>query len=225
MSVKVSQFPELEAVIGQNKSWAKKTCDDEPEFFNTLAKGQKPGILWIGCADSRVPESVVMGCKPGEVFVHRNIANQYQPDDDSANSLLDYGVMTVGVKHVIITGHTGCGGCIAAYNAPDPSKVAPPHNALTRFLDPIVHLKHSMPKGSTVDDLIKENVRVGIENLAKSEIIQTAWKRAKAGQMKDVYIHGWVFNLATGHIEDLGISQGPESLNKANGTNGTNGSA
>lgn len=204
-----SPFPEINGLLENNQKWAKGVCDSEPEFFPRQTKGQAPGFLWIGCADSRVPESVVMNCKPGEVFVHRNIANQFQLEDDSANSLLDYGVMTVGVKHVMVVGHSACGGCIAAYHAPAPNPSEPPHNSLTRFLDPLVKLRHGLPEGSSVDDLIEANVKLGVENLAKSDIMKAAWAEAKEGKRKEVFIHGWVFDLATGLLRDLGVSRGP----------------
>ncbi|KAK1924208.1 carbonic anhydrase 2 [Papiliotrema laurentii] len=202
-------FPEINALLEHNKQWAKGVAEKDPKFFPKSTKGQAPEFLWIGCADSRVPESVIMSCNPGEVFVHRNIANQYQLEDDSANSLLDYGVMTVGVKHVMVVGHSACGGCIAAYHAPAPTPAEPPHNALTRFLDPLVKLRHSLPEGSSVDDLIEANVKLSVANLAKSEIMKSAWAQAKAGEKKEVFIHGWVYDLGTGTLRDLGISQGP----------------
>lgn len=206
-------FPEIQALFDANKTWSEGVAEKEPSFFPTTVKGQAPTYLWIGCADSRVPESVIMGRKPGEVFVHRNIANQFQLDDDSANSLLDYAVMTVGVTHVIIAGHTACGGCIAAYHAPPPSPAAPPHNSLTRFLDPIVNLRHNLPEGASVDDLIEQNVRLGVSNLVKSPIMQQIWALNKSGEKPNkVYVHGWVYDLGTGRLKDLGITHGPESL-------------
>jgi carbonic anhydrase len=95
----MSAFPELAPYLAGNEQWAATTTADSPDFLSTLAQGQSPRVLWIGCADSRVPETTILGCRPGDVFVHRNIANQFQKDDNSAHAVLEYGVLHVGVQH------------------------------------------------------------------------------------------------------------------------------
>ncbi|WOO80668.1 Carbonic anhydrase 2 [Vanrija pseudolonga] len=199
----MSAHPELSPYLSGNAQWAGQTNAADPTFLPQLATGQAPTVLWIGCADSRVPESVIMQRKPGDVFVHRNIANQFQSEDDSANAVLNYGVLHLGATHVAIVGHTACGGCNAAYAAP--KEGAAPGNSLGRFLAPLVKLRHSLPAGATADDLIKANVREGVKNAVASDTIQTAW-----AQGKQVYVHGWLYDLKTGLIQDLHYSQGPQ---------------
>jgi len=200
------QFPELQALLESNRQWAEAVTEKEPEFLVNSAKGQKPKFLWFGCSDSRVPESVIMAQKPGEVFVHRNIANQFHPDDDSANAVLQFAVDTVGVTHVIVKGHSSCGGCVAAHGAPPPS--ARGDTPLARFLTPLIELRHSM-KECAVDELIEANVKRGVQNIADSAVMQAAWAKHAKGEMRPVYIHGWVYDLASGRLRDLDISQGP----------------
>lgn len=212
-SVSANDFPLLKACLTSNAEWAQRVSQDEPDFFERSAKGQKPFLLWIGCADSRVPESLVLGRKPGEIFVHRNIANQFHADkDDSARAVLEYAVKYLGVRHVAIVGHTACGGCAAAHDSkiPVPSEdAAAPSTSLTRFLQPLIDLRHTLPEDATLDDLIVANVKKSVESVANCDIIAENWKDAESSGKEPVYIHGWVKDLSTGLIKDLGVSQGP----------------
>ncbi|KAL1411624.1 hypothetical protein Q8F55_002588 [Vanrija albida] len=192
----MSLHPELSPYLSGNAQWATSTNAADPTFLPQLATGQAPTVLWIGCADSRVPESVIMQRKPGDVFVH------FQSEDDSANAVLNYGVLHLGATHVAIVGHTACGGCNAAFAAP---KEGAAHNSLGRFLAPLVKLRHSLPAGATADDLVRANVREGVKNAVASETIQQAW-----AQGKQVFVHGWLYDLKTGLIQDLQYSQGPQ---------------
>ncbi|KAH8083009.1 carbonic anhydrase [Filobasidium floriforme] len=211
MPVNAIDFPELQACLTSNAEWAARVSKDEPHFFEKSAKGQKPFLLWIGCADSRVPESVVLGRKPGEIFVHRNIANQYQAGDDSAQAVLEYAVGFLGVRHVAIVGHTACGGCAAAYmSKPEDAGNKETTTSLARFLQPLIDLRHSLPEGASMDDLIVENVKRGVVDVAKSEVIQKQWAKAAEEGSEPVYVHGWLKDLSTGLIKDLLCSQGPD---------------
>ncbi|KAH8826999.1 carbonic anhydrase [Flagelloscypha sp. PMI_526] len=212
----------LARLLSSNSQWASDVESAEPGFFKESAKGQTPKILWFGCADSRVPESVVTGARPGDIFVHRNIANQFHPHDDSAASVLTYAVNHVGVEHVIVVGHTECGGaaaCMAAAKnigtgpvVTDPS--LPADASLNKFLVPMTTLAASLNLGSLPPSeasikLVEENVKVQVANICKSPIIQAAWKNGKSPKGKDVYVHGWVYDLGKGKLKDLGVSQGP----------------
>ena len=209
-------------MLSSNSQWASDVENIEPGFFSESAKGQTPKILWFGCADSRVPESVVTGARPGDIFVHRNIANQFHPNDDSAASVLTYAVNHVGIEHVIVVGHTECGGAVASFGASknlgpgpvivDPS--LPADAALNKFLTPMTTLAASLnlgdlPTHEAVPILVEENVKVQVENICKSPIIQAAWKNGKSPKGKLVHVHGWVYDLKKGKLKDLGITQGP----------------
>ncbi|OSD00755.1 carbonic anhydrase [Trametes coccinea BRFM310] len=191
----------LARLLSNNAQWAEDVEKAEPGFFAESAKGQSPKVLWIGCADSRVPESVVTASKPGDIFVHRNIANQFHPDDDSALSVLTYAVAHVGVQHVILVGHTNCGGaqaCLAA--ASKPSASAPPQDPLSRWLAPLTELAREHDE---LTALVEANVRAQVAHIAESEVMKAAWAAGR-----DVQVHGWVYELETGRLRDLGVSLG-----------------
>ncbi|KAF8643859.1 hypothetical protein AX16_008875 [Volvariella volvacea WC 439] len=218
----------LARLLSSNVQWAKDVQQVEPTFFAESAKGQTPHTLWIGCADSRVPESVVTGARPGEIFVHRNIANQFHPDDENVLSVLKYAVDFLGVEHVVIVGHTNCGGAMACLNAaraqnnPNGTNATittlPPDEPLNRWLAPLTDLAVALKVSSAPPDdalqlVVEENVKKQVENLAKSQTIVNAWAN-KSGQGKEVWIHGWVYDLGTGKLKDLGVSRGPPSRQK-----------
>ncbi|EIN06860.1 carbonic anhydrase, partial [Punctularia strigosozonata HHB-11173 SS5] len=181
----------------------------EPGFFERGAKGQSPKVLWIGCSDSRVPESVVTLAKPGDIFVHRNIANQFHLHDDSVLSVATYAIAAVGVKHVAIVGHTHCGGATHTATLNDDLAVPPLGSdaPINRWLAPLVKLAGeviaSNPTADPLKELVYANVKAQVANLAQSGPVVDAWKQGKS-----LHIHGWVYDLATGKLEDLGISQG-----------------
>lgn len=212
----LSRFPDLQGLMKSNEEWSEETRKADPELLQGLSKGQAPKYVWIGCADSRVPESVILKQKPGEVFVLRNVANQFNPDDDSANGLLEYAVGPVGVEHVIVCGHSGCGGCVVAHGLPDPTLQAndTSDTPLMRFIDPIVRLRHAIKGDCSVDTLIEENVKRGVENVCNSPAMQDSWSRAGRGEGKQVWVHGWVYDIKSGRLRDLGISVGPPSTQK-----------
>ncbi|KAF9265614.1 carbonic anhydrase [Marasmius fiardii PR-910] len=215
----MSQFAPIERLFATNSQWASDVEQHEPGFFAETAKGQSPKVLWIGCADSRVPETTLTGSRPGDIFVHRNIANQFHPNDDNVLAVLAYAVDFLGVEHVVIVGHTECGGAAACFNASGsgvPGQTIPslPTDApLNKWLTPLTILAASLqlssaPAAEVLPILVEENVKMQVENLAKSSVIVNAWKN-KSGRGKDVWIHGWVYDLAHGKLKDLGVTRGP----------------
>ncbi|KII91850.1 hypothetical protein PLICRDRAFT_105538 [Plicaturopsis crispa FD-325 SS-3] len=215
-----SEFPVLARLLSSNFQWAEDVADQEPEFFAQTAKGQSPKVLWIGCADSRVPETVITASKPGDIFVHRNIANQFRLDDESAQSILAYAVDHVGVEHVIVVGHTGCGGasaCFAACGSVDttgpPAPIVtipsvPADAPLNTWLAPLTFLAATLPpQRQSLDALVEENVKAQVATLTQAETIANVWADDQGG--KKVWVHGWVYDLATGRLKDLEVTVGP----------------
>lgn len=187
-----------------NKKWIQDTTERDPDFFAALASGQSPQFLWIGCSDSRVPANEVTGTLPGDIFVHRNIANMVVHTDMSMLSVLDYSVNVLGVKHVMVVGHYGCGGVNAALgNKP----VGLIDNWLRNIKD--VYRLHEVelekiedPKEKS-DRLVELNVQEQVLNLTKTSIVQSAWANDRPLQ-----IHGIVFDIQSGELKDLGITVG-----------------
>jgi len=211
----MSKHPLLTA----NAQWAQDVARAQPDFFLTSAEGQKPHTLWIGCADSRVPESVITGAKPGDIFVHRNIANQFHADDANALSVLKYSVDMLQVQHVVVVGHSNCGGAAACLGAirrsdtfnTDGSVVTvptiPEDAPLNRWLITLTELADSLGVADQATDvalatIVRENVKLQVKNVCQTDIIRTAWS-----EKRTVSVHGWVYDLATGKLEDLGISR------------------
>ncbi|KAF4615164.1 hypothetical protein D9613_003170 [Agrocybe pediades] len=214
----------IESLLESNAQWAADVLKAEPDFFTNSAKGQSPHTLWIGCADSRVPDSVITAAKPGDIFVHRNIANQLRLDDPNVLSVLRYAVHYLGVEHVVIVGHTECGGaaaCLAAAQSPSLNVNAPiatipslpADSSLNRWLEPLTKLAASLkvsaiPHNEALPLLVEENVKAQVENLSNTVAIQDAWtKGTSKGQ--NVWLHGWVYDLKTGLLKDLNITRSP----------------
>ena len=189
-------------LIENNKKWVETKLDMDPEFFANLAKGQKPPLLWIGCADSRVPANEIIGAQPGEVFVHRNIANMVIHSDMNMLSVLDYAVNALKVKHVIVCGHYGCGGVQAAMGN---QSIGIIDNWIRHIKD--VYRVNKKELDSISDEterfnrFVELNVIEQVFDLAKTSIVQGAWS---SGQ--DLTIHGWVYGVDSGIIKDLGVN-------------------
>jgi len=187
MSFSSKDHPILSHLLSNNQRWADDIKRIGPEFFERLATGQTPHVLWIGCSDSRVPESVICAVLPGEIFVTRNIANQFHLNDDSADSVLAYAVDHVGVQHVIVSGHTHCGGVQAALERASPNSTEAPSSersetALDRWITPLVDLAKFLINRDGSTDLLtltNENVKAQVENVCNSPTIQEAWKVGK----------------------------------------------
>jgi carbonic anhydrase len=190
-------------------------------------------ILWLGCSDSRVPESVVTASRPGDIFVHRNIANQIHPDDDSVLSVITYAVSVVGVEHgtppsffnsaenrtyartqlfsVLVVGHTNCGGAAACLEAATASTPPPePTTPLARWLAPLTALTGTLdlkdvPASEALTKIVEASVRVQVENVARTAPMKEAWE----GGRKNLWVHGLVYELESGTLKDLNITRGP----------------
>lgn len=189
-----------EKLLLENKAWASEKISDDPEYFNRLAHIQTPEFLWIGCSDSRVPANEITGTQPGEIFVHRNIANMVVNTDVNLLSVLDYAVNHLKVKHVIVCGHYGCGGVKAAATKSDFKYVL---NMWLRNIKDVYRLHREELEGikneeQRTDRLVELNVREQVNNLAKTSIIQRAWKQDNAPDL-----HGWVYGLKDGIIKPV----------------------
>ncbi|MFD2573627.1 carbonic anhydrase [Spirosoma soli] len=187
-----------ESVFQNNREWVAQQLQEDPECFNEMAKGQAPEFLYIGCSDSRVQPEDFMGVKPGQVFVHRNIANLIPNNDLSAASVIQYAVEHLGVKHIIVCGHYGCGGIKAAMA----NKSLGTLNMWIRNIDDVYRLHRSEIESQPDDDakfrrLVELNVEEQCLNIMKFEFIQRARQNGEYPR-----IHGWVYDIATGNVVD-----------------------
>ena len=189
-------------LLENNKKWVSRNLEKDPEFFNRLAEGQQPPLLWIGCADSRVPANEIIGAMPGEVFVHRNIANMVIHSDMNMLSVLDYAVNVLKVKHIIVCGHYGCGGVKAAMGNQQIGLI----DNWIRHIKDVYRFHHEELNAIKDEDqrfkrFIEVNVEEQVLDLAKTSIVQNAWKNNQA-----LEIHGWVYDIKDGLINDLKVS-------------------
>lgn len=189
-------------LIENNREWVQSKLDMDPEFFNNLAKGQQPPVLWIGCADSRVPANEIIGAGPGEVFVHRNIANMVVHSDMNMLSVLDYAVNALKVKHVIVCGHYGCGGIQAAMTNKSIGLI---DNWIRHIKDVYRLHKDTLDKiedeQEKWDRFVELNVKEQVFDLAKTSIVQNAWRNNQ-----DLQLHGWAYGVGDGLIKDLEVN-------------------
>ncbi|KDQ11245.1 hypothetical protein BOTBODRAFT_114744 [Botryobasidium botryosum FD-172 SS1] len=193
----------VNTLLKSNEAWAAGVTQKDPDFFkNSAENDQKPKVLWLGCSDSRVPESVVLAARPGDIFVHRNIGNQFRAGDDSTQSVLDFAVGHVEVQHIFVVGHSQCGACKASLKEV-------PEGSLTRFLKQLIDLAqepHITGAQDSLQALVEYNVKQQVENVANSEAVRKAW--GKKGR-EPLYVHGFVYRLESGRLEDLGLTVGP----------------
>ncbi|EON6583481.1 carbonate dehydratase [Salmonella enterica] len=192
---------DIDTLISNNALWSKMLVEEDPGFFEKLAQAQKPRFLWIGCSDSRVPAERLTGLEPGELFVHRNVANLVIHTDLNCLSVVQYAVDVLEVEHIIICGHSGCGGIKAAVENPELGLI---NNWLLHIRD--IWLKHSsllgkMPEEQRLDALYELNVMEQVYNLGYSTIMQSAWKRGQ-----NVTIHGWAYSINDGLLRDLDVT-------------------
>lgn len=189
------------SLLNGNREWVKEKLSQDPHFFEALSKGQSPKVLWIGCSDSRVPANEITKTKPGEIFVHRNIANMVVHSDMNMLSVLDYAVNVLQVKHVIVCGHYGCGGVNAAMQSEQYGLIG---NWLRHIKD--VYRFHQAELDAIADHqkrfdrFVELNVIEQVFDLSKTSIVQSAWK-----EKRELQVHGWVYNLKTGIINDLNL--------------------
>ena len=189
----------LKQLLNNNREWADSVKRDDSEFFSRLSAQQNPDYLWIGCSDSRVPANQILGLLPGEVFVHRNVANIVSLDDVNALSVIQYAVQALKVSHIIVCGHYGCGGVQAAL---DGAELEPP---VANWIQPVKQLVSdrrgdldALPSDDRARCLCEWNVLAQMKQVCKSDIVQSAWA---AGQ--SLRVHGWVYDLHDGILKPL----------------------
>lgn len=189
-----------EKLLLENKAWARERIEEDPDFFNRLSAIQTPEFLWIGCSDSRVPANEITGTAPGEIFVHRNIANMVIHTDTNLFSVLDYAVTHLEVKHIIICGHYGCGGVKAAMSNHDYNQIL---NMWLRNIKDVYRLYQKELDAIGDDEakynrLTELNVKEQVIHLAKTSVVQKAWKKRQGPDL-----HGWVYGLKDGIINPV----------------------
>ncbi len=193
----------LEHLFQNNATWARERVRNDPEFFRRLARQQAPEYLWIGCSDSRVPANEIIGLDPGEVFVHRNVANLVIHSDMNCFAVLQFAVEVLKVRHVIVCGHYGCGGVRTALDEVS-------HGVISNWLRPIreladlraAELEETESRAAFEDKLCEFNVQRQVDNLSNSTVVTDAWRRGQ-----DVTIHGWCYGLKDGLLRDLRVSR------------------
>lgn len=191
-----------QSLLDGNKTWVNEKLNEDPQFFERLSKGQSPQVLWVGCSDSRVPANEITRTQPGDIFVHRNIANMVVHSDMNLLSVLDYSVNILKVKHVIVCGHYGCGGVKAAMENKQFGLV----DNWLRHIKDVYRLNTDDLDGIEDEEtrfnrLVELNVMEQVLNLTKTSIIQNAWK-----ERNEPKVHGWVYELKSGLIKDLKVS-------------------
>ena len=191
----------LNSLFVNNRDWAERMSQERPGFFQKLAQQQSPKYLWIGCSDSRVPANEIVGLDPGEVFVHRNVANVVVPSDLNALSVIQFAVEHLRVEHIMVVGHYGCGGVIAAARG---TRIGLVDNWLRHVQD--VRLRHRqrlnhLPQAELEDVLCEMNVLEQVGNVALSNVMQDAWARGQK-----IQVHGLIYGLSDGLLKDLHVS-------------------
>ncbi len=206
----------LKILFQNNRDWAAEKLREDPDFFAHMAKDQNPGYLWIGCSDSRVPANEIVGLPPGELFVHRNVANLFPHTDINCLSVLEFAIDILKIKHVIVCGHYGCGGVKAAM---EDHQLGLVDNWLRNIRDVYALNREEVEAIPNLqkryDRLVEMNVLQQVKNISHTTIVQGAWYRKQP-----LFIHGWVYNLSTGELKDLHCSldgiDGVDSIYRTN---------
>jgi carbonic anhydrase len=193
---------DISELFENNRRWAEAMTTADPEFFSGLAERQSPDYLWIGCSDSRVPANQIIGLPPGDVFVHRNVANLVVHTDLNCLSVLQYAVEVLAVRHVIVCGHYGCGGVKAALEGQR-------HGLIDNWLRHVTDVEErhatevtSLPAERRLDRMCELNVVEQVTNVCQTTIAEDAWERGQ-----DLTVHGLVYDLRDGLLQDLGVSR------------------
>lgn len=192
----------IEDLLDNNLEWAGRRVRLDPQYFQRLAMQQDPAYLWIGCSDSRVPANEIVGLDPGELFVHRNVANLAPPQDANFLSVLQYALENLKVRHIIVCGHYGCGGVKVAMERQR-------HGLIDHWLQPIADiaarrsktLKEIVDLDSRVNMMCEENVRAQVLAVARNPFVQDAWRRKQS-----IYVHGWIYSIRDGLLRSLDMS-------------------
>ncbi|MFC1542392.1 carbonate dehydratase [Pseudomonadota bacterium] len=192
----------LEELLKNNRSWAEAQRSKDPAFFERLSALKHPEYMWIGCSDSRVPANEIVGLEPGEVFVHRNVANQVPHTDLNVLAAAQYAVDVLGVKHIVIAGHYDCGGVRAAMAGQH-------HGIVDNWIRSIrdTYMLHQadleqMDESARLDRLCELNVIRQVDNLCHTRIIQNAWERGN-----ELHVHGWIYSVKDGLLHDLNVTK------------------
>jgi carbonic anhydrase len=193
---------ELAHLLTRNRAWAARQIARDPSFFQRLVAQQSPEYFWIGCSDSRVPANEIVDLAPGEVFVHRNVANQVVHTDLNCLSALHFAVDVLSIRHVIVCGHYGCGGVIAGFERARHGLV---DNGLRHVEDVIARYRIEVDRLSSREEKLERlcelNVITQVENVCRTSIVQEAWARGQP-----LAVHGWIYDIGDGIIRDLGVS-------------------
>ena len=200
----------LEDLKRRNRDWAEGKVRVDPDFFRRLVSQQAPDFLWIGCSDSRVPANEIVGLDPGQMFVHRNVANLAPPQDANYLSVLQYAVDVLGVEHILVVGHYGCGGVRAAVESTD-------HGLIDHWLAPVREAAHdhrrelaALEGEARLDRLCELNVLRQVRNVASNPFVTRAWSNGRK-----LCVHGWVYSLGDGLVHDLEVSvSGPDDFRR-----------
>ena len=191
----------LSDLLNNNQYWAQSLTARDPDYFPRLSKAQSPKYLWIGCSDSRVPANEVVGVMPGELFVHRNVANMVVSTDMNLLSVLQFSVDVLRVEHIIVCGHYGCGGVKAALSQQE-------YGLIDNWLRPLKGMRYQYREAfegltdkEELDLLCQINVKRQVTNVCHTTIVQNAWY-----QGRQLSVHGWIYDMNSGLIEDLGVS-------------------
>jgi len=198
----------LQHLFDNNRAWAARREQERPGFFNQLAQQQSPKYLWIGCSDRRVPANEITGLDPGEVFVHRNVANVVVHSDLNALSVIQFAVEHLRIEHIMVVGHYGCGGVLAATRG---TRIGLADNWLRHVQD--VRLRHRqrlnhLPQAELESVMCEMNVIEQVGNVALSNVMQDAW-----GRGQKISVHGWIYGLNDGLVKDLGVTMsGPHEV-------------
>jgi len=207
----MSAHPSPFELLERNEKWAKENEDLFPQL------SQSPRILWFGCADSRVPESVITASLPGDIFVHRNIANQILQHDDSALSAIAFGVEAIGIDHIVVVGHTRCGAAAAALDPPSIAHLP----SLFRWLTPLIKLAASLnlnperpPSYADVLKVVEANVRQQVKNVIVALNARNAEDTTAETERRGVTVHGWVYQVEDGRLRDLQVREVCQCVNK-----------
>ncbi|NIN34168.1 MAG: carbonate dehydratase [Gammaproteobacteria bacterium] len=199
----------LNKLLQQNRNWAEKIKDSDPEFFSSLAEQQSPELLWIGCSDSRVPASQIIDAMPGQVFVHRNVANLVISGDINCLSVVQFAVEQLQVKHIVICGHYGCGGVKAALHNEGQGVIRNWLQHIRKVYDSHrVEIDQLSDEKQKINCLCELNVINQVINLCHDEIVEDAWTKGQ-----DLSVHGWIYNIEDGLLKDLDITiSGPDDI-------------
>ncbi len=199
----------LQGCFDANRAWAERMRQRDPEFFERLVHAQKPELLWIGCSDSRLPPDRIVGRLPGEIFVHRNVANVVVHTDLNCLSVLQYGIEVLRARHVVVCGHYGCGGVRAAMSSRPLGLI---DNWLRHIRD--VYMAHREALDAVADPIARENrlcelnVAAQVANVCHTTIVQDAWQRGQP-----LAVHGWIYDLSDGLLRDLDlVVESPEQI-------------